>query len=211
VAGSRDTGYWPGFVDALTNVVIAMVFVVVVLAIALSFSAQLLAKRMAAKAEQMQRSQQVTMIESPTPAQGTAPGDTAQPDAGVPARTVIRVAAEQATAPAAPRVRAADQFVVFEFEPQAVSLDEAARTRARDGLAPLATAVSRAGERGRITLVATGPSLELSENQRAAFLRLMAVRNELLAQGVPAGQIQTRLDAKSTARTPAVSVRFGES
>ena len=47
--GGKTANYWPGFVDALTNVVIAMVFVIVVLAIALSFSAQLLAKRMAAR------------------------------------------------------------------------------------------------------------------------------------------------------------------
>ena len=47
--GGRAGGdaYWPGFVDALTNVVIAMIFVVVVLAISLTFAAQMMGQKLA--------------------------------------------------------------------------------------------------------------------------------------------------------------------
>ncbi len=41
----KNTNYWPGFVDALGNTIIAMVFVVIVLAVSLSMYAKLLAQR----------------------------------------------------------------------------------------------------------------------------------------------------------------------
>jgi hypothetical protein len=52
--------------------------------------------------------------------------------------------------------------------------------------------------------------MELSDNQRAAFLRLMAVRNQLLEQGVPAARIATRLDPQGPGDMPRVVVTLEE-
>ena len=48
--GGKETNYWPGFVDALANVVVTMVFVLVVFVIALLYFAQNKAKEIAATA-----------------------------------------------------------------------------------------------------------------------------------------------------------------
>lgn len=48
--GGKETNYWPGFVDALANVVVTMVFVLVVFVIALLYFAQNKAKHVAAAA-----------------------------------------------------------------------------------------------------------------------------------------------------------------
>jgi hypothetical protein len=48
--GGKETNYWPGFVDALANVVVTMVFVLVVFVIALLYFAQNKAKEAGATA-----------------------------------------------------------------------------------------------------------------------------------------------------------------
>jgi hypothetical protein len=49
--GGKEANYWPGFVDALSNVVVTMVFVMVVFVIALLYFSQNKAKEMIAAAE----------------------------------------------------------------------------------------------------------------------------------------------------------------
>ncbi|RZL31396.1 MAG: hypothetical protein EOP35_22150 [Rubrivivax sp.] len=172
--------FWPGFVDALTNVVIAMVFVIVVLAIALSFSAQMLAKRMAAKiAEQ-------------------------QAELGK-ARQVVVAPASATSA----KVKPAERFLQLDFAPGALTVDMPAAKALGEALAPLKARLAESPSL-RLEVVAVGPEIHLSENQRAAFIRAMAVRNELLGQGVPGDRISTRIDMQATAPQPAVAVRLGE-
>jgi len=198
--GGKDANYWPGFVDALTNVVIAMIFVIVVLAISLSFSAQLLAKRMAAKVAQLEQdaASRATAVK---PADGDA-GDA--PPARLPTRTVIEVRGNEASAKAASgSVRAADNFLMLEFAPDALTLDAPAAEK-------LATSLSAVKERlaggGKVQVLARGPSMEISDNQRSAFLRVMAVRNLLIEQGIAADRIEPRIDTDTKAKSATVSI-----
>ncbi|MCE4553513.1 hypothetical protein [Pelomonas cellulosilytica] len=218
MAGGGKSGggdYWPGFVDALTNVVIAMVFVIVVLAIALSFSAQILAKRMAAKIAEQQaelgRARQALIApaaEKEKPAAGAPP----QVETQAPQRTRIAVAGNEAplaASAAAAKVRPADHYLQLDFAPGALTVDEKAAKALADALAPL-KAQLLASPSSRLEVVALGPEIHLSENQRAAFIRAMAVRNELLTQGIAGDRIVTRIDMKASAPAPAVAVRLGE-
>ena len=210
--GGGGTGdYWPGFVDALTNVVIAMVFVIVVLAIALSFAMQMVASRMAGKlAElqaanvQLQASQKNPPVE---PGPALAPSSDTPLPAPAEARLRIAVAGNERTAQARPAtVNPATRSLVLEYEQGALTLDELAQKNLVQALGPVKLALDAAPAGARIALVATGPAMELSDNQRAAFLRLMAVRNQLLEQGVPAARIATRLDPQGPGDMPRVAV-----
>lgn len=206
--------YWPGFVDALTNVVIAMVFVIVVLAIALSFSAQMLAKRMAAKIAEQQaqlgKARQVVVapeapVERPSASPPLVESQTAQ-------RTRIPVAGNEAALAAsapAPKVKPADRYLQLDFAPGALTLDDKAAKALGEALAPLKARLAESPSL-RLEVVALGPEIHLSENQRSAFIRAMAVRNELLAQGVATDRIATRIDTKATVAAPAVAVRLGD-
>lgn len=203
--------YWPGFVDALTNVIIAMIFVVVVLAIALSFAAQLMGKRVADKMISEYKAAAAASAASAAaagPQAGAAsPEVPPVPESKLVGRTVINVKGnEAASAPKSPQITPARNVLQLKYVPGAITLDEAA-------MKALGEAIKAMPESARdkpVVLVATGPSMVLSDNQRSAFMRLMDVRNALIAQGYPATSISTRIDANSNATTPMVSVAFTE-
>lgn len=199
--GGKTANYWPGFVDALTNVVIAMVFVIVVLAIALSFAAQLMGKRMA---EQMMKQHTAAAAASAAAAaQVSTPAPEEAPRSALPGRTHIAVQGnERAASAAGGQLRSVGNLLQLDFADTALTLDSAAAQRLRDALAVGKAAAPQA----QVRIVAIGPSLELSENQRAAYVRVMAVRNELLDQGYAANHIGVRIDTASRAARPAVTI-----
>lgn len=214
--GGKSSGgdFWPGFVDALTNVVIAMVFVIVVLAIALSFSAQMLAKRMAAKiAEQeaeLGRARQA--IVAPASEKEKPGGTPPVVETQAPQRTRIAVAGNEAAlaaSAAAAKVKPAERYLQLDFAPGALTVDEKAAKALGEALAPLKARLAESPAL-RLEVVAIGPEIHLSENQRAAFIRAMAVRNELLGQGIEGSRIVARIDMQASAPAPAVAVKLGE-
>jgi hypothetical protein len=219
--GSKNGDYWPGFVDALTNVVIAMVFVIVVLAIALSFSAQLLAKRLAAKIAEQENelgkaravvvAPKKTDQERPEPKAPPAVPET--PDAQAPVKQRIKVAGNEAALAASAaggKLKPAEHYLELEFAATALTLDANAAAQLTQGLAPVRQRLNEAASL-KVAIVAVGPDIHLSENQRSAFIRAMAVRNHLLEQGIAAPRITTRIDMQSRATTPAVAVRVEDS
>jgi hypothetical protein len=95
--------------------------------------------------------------------------------------------------------------LILDFSDTAVTLDEEARERLKKALA----AEPERLRNGRIQLVAQGPSMQLSENQRASYLRIMAVRNLLIEQGTSPEAIALKIDTEREARAPVVSISFG--
>ena len=233
--GGKTTNFWPGFVDALTNVVIAMVFVIVVLAIALSFSAQLLAKRMAAritvleqegKAAQAQRaasvaeliakrltpSSKASLEPSPTTTSATSvesADDTLRVESKMAAPIRINVKGnEERMVSSGGKLQPSDRYMLLEFAPTALTLDDAATKSLGSSLDKLKQQLANAPTSAKVVLVASGPAIELSESQRAGYLRAMAVRNELLEQGFAPERITTRFDMKATPAKPTISLRI---
>ena len=116
-------------------------------------------------------------------------------------------AASIASAPA--KVKPAERHLQLDFAPGALTVDAAAAKALADALAPLKARLAESPSL-RLEIVAVGPEIHLSENQRAAFIRAMAVRNELLGQGVAGERIVTRIDMQARAAAPAVAIRLGE-
>lgn len=197
--GSGANSYWPGFVDALTNVVIAMVFVIVVLAISLSFAAQMMGKKLAEK--YIKEHAEKTALAAP--AKASPPAQAPVAESVLPAATRIAVAGnERAASSAGGTLRRVRNSLALDFAPGAMTLDTQAEERFRAALAALG------GEpvRRRVELVATGPAMQLSDNQRTAYLRVMAVRNALLDQGVKPDRIQVRIDTDTEVASASVNV-----
>ena len=229
--GGKTANYWPGFVDALTNVVIAMVFVIVVLAIALSFSAQLLAKRMAARItvleQQGQAAQAQTAASAPElivkrlapsrqPSVEATPSTSIESADGVlqveskmaaPARIAVKGNEEKLVAPGG-KLQPSARYLLLEFAPTALTLDAAATQSLVASLDKLKQQLANAPPGSNVVLVASGPDIELSDSQRAGYIRAMAVRNELLEQGIPAERIATRFDMKARPEKATVSLRI---
>ncbi len=207
VEGGKTANYWPGFVDALTNVVIAMVFVIVVLAIALSFAAQLMGKRVAEEMVKQHSAAAAASAAASAAAAAAVQAHTtvqeAAPRSGLPGRTHIAVQGnERAASAAGGRISKVDNLLQLDFADAALTLDSAAAQRLREALANGKAAAPQA----RVQIVAVGPALELTENQRSAYVRVMAVRNELLDQGYAASRIGVRIDTASKAAHPAVTI-----
>jgi hypothetical protein len=229
--GGKTTNFWPGFVDALTNVVIAMVFVIVVLAIALSFSAQLLAKRMAARITVLEQQGKATEAQaaasapeliakrlapsaktSSDPSPNTSiesADDTLRVESKMAAPIRINVKGnEEKMVAAGGKMQPSDRYMLLEFAPTALTLDEAASKSLAGSLDKLKQQLASAPPGAKVVLVASGPDIELSESQRAGYIRAMAVRNELLEQGFAAERIATRFDLKAKPVKATISLRI---
>ena len=227
MAGSshNDEGYWPGFVDALTNIVIAMIFVVLVLAISMSFSAQLFGKKLAermlaqklAEIEAKKTEYIATAAVRPPdvvaiPAKEDKPTVPAIPvSQGMPESDSITHALITVEGLPVDKVagvntpRPAQNGIELRFTATAVLLDEAAATALKGAIQ---SELSTGAKVTRVELLASGPQMDLSEQQRAAYLRLMAVRNELLDAGIKADLIDVRIDTKPGYDKSKVMVTF---
>jgi outer membrane protein OmpA-like peptidoglycan-associated protein len=202
--GKGGNSYWPGFVDALTNVVIAMIFVIVVLAIALSFAAQLMGKKLAE--QYIAAAAASAAAAAPAkPAPAAAPAEVLPvPESRRSGRTRIAVSGgEAASSPNPARVGAVRNVLQLDFAPNATTLDPAAAEQLKVALAPVE-------RRQRAVVIANGPDMQLSFNQRSAYLRVMAVRNVLIEQGFPPGKVSVRIDTQSTMKSATVNVSFQE-
>lgn len=203
--GSGANAYWPGFVDALTNVVIAMIFVVVVLAISLSFAAQMMGKKLAEKL--IQEHQAKAALAQPPPKAAAAPAPQPElPPSVLQKTTRIAVAGNESAASAAGgAVRQVRNTVQLDYAAAAITLDAAAADRFKAAVAALGGSL---GQRSA-QIVASGAGMALSDNQRAAYLRVMAVRNTLLDLGVSPERIQVRIDTATELPAPRLDVSFG--
>lgn len=222
--GGRETNYWPGFVDALTNTVIAMVFLVIVLTMSLSVFINAIANQRAAKIVEG-KAASATSAASETSALPAASGNSAAaaPQApgglGAPSspkaeasvlRGEFRVpdsANSQARDSARQKAEVLTNALVVYFPGTTVEVDEKTeleldRVAANSGIA---------FAQMQAAIVARGPQIFLSDNQRLAFFRAMSVRNFLMKKGIRRDNITIRIeDAPGTTEgVVVVSVRKG--
>jgi outer membrane protein OmpA-like peptidoglycan-associated protein len=85
--GGREQNFWPGFVDALSNVVLVMIFVVVVFVVTLFYYSQKLAQFKAIKF--LEKTQQTEQTESP--AKSAKPELSQSDDGGKPDSSSVKV------------------------------------------------------------------------------------------------------------------------
>ncbi|MFZ4759956.1 MAG: hypothetical protein ACOYLX_17460 [Burkholderiaceae bacterium] len=210
----KEVNFWPGFVDALANVVVTMIFVVVVFTIALLYFAQNKVKEALSsgqKVEQvppttpppvmpsatiaelqrrvteLQRENEQLRRQAQTPATSSAP-----PQAGSIPRAEIRVAetAQQpGRAPALTRIQGAESSLEIVFPAGAIEMDAPSIARLEAAFAAFA---DRARSDG-VELVAIAEAGPYSEGRRLGYYRNLTLRNWLIERGVPAARVRMRL------------------
>ena len=92
----------------------------------------------------------------------------------------------------------------LDYAASAITLDAAAADRFKAAVAALGGNLAQR----RVQIVASGPGMALSDNQRAAYLRVMAVRNTLLELGLSADHIDVRIDTEVEMPAPRLNVSF---
>ena len=212
-ANSKEVNFWPGFVDALANVVVTMIFVVVVFTIALLYFAQNKVKEALASAQkaetpvptpapvasaatlaelqrrvtELQRENEQLRRQTQTAARSSAP-----PQAGSIPRAEVQIAESApppGPAPALARIQGLESSLQIVFPAGTIEMDAPSIARLEAAFAAIA---DRARSDG-IELVGIAEAGPYSEGRRLAYYRNLALRNWLIDKGVPAARIRMRL------------------
>jgi hypothetical protein len=203
VEGGKETNYWPGFVDALANVVVTMVFVLVVFVIALLYFAQNKAKEATATA--------VAQAEAKAAqADAKAAGAAAGPQAGGATPAQAAAAAAATAAGATPRQAAAAAAAAGATPEQAkgAAVASAAAVAMAAGATP-AQAAAAAAAAGATPVQAAGAAAGAAMAAAAADAALTKRIEALQKENQQLRQAANQAAAKdSTTPTPAAgSVR----
>lgn len=203
--------HWPGYVDALTTMVMILIFVMMILSVAF-FSAsantsRALVERIAqtmgvnisqpsASGEEM-ADKLVDMLQHERKKGNTGTSASEAPPPAFNTQAAETIVRSQATALADTsagkvRVEAADTSLTLLFQPRAVNVDEASLAemdtfiKATRGLPQPVhyQLVAHAGTRGGA----------LSDARRIAYYRAMFARQRLIAQGVATADIEVRVE-----------------
>ena len=209
--GGKEMNYWPGFVDALANVVVTMIFVIVVFTIALLYFSQNKVKEALAAAAQAKTEQ--APAAPPPPSVAALEKRVAElakeneqlrrqvqvqvqarpsPQAGSVERGEVKMAESAPVAGAAPasvRIRGTRSALEVVFPAGAIELDKASLGRLEASFAGFAERARAGG----VELVGVAESGPYSEGRRLSYYRNLALRNWLIEKGIPASQIRMRI------------------
>lgn len=203
----RETNYWPGFVDALTNTVIAMVFLVIVLTLSLSVFINAIANQRAAKILEGKAASAASAASEGSAlseASGSSaaeppqvPGSPAAPSSPKAEASVLKgtfrvpdSAKNPAPGSARQKSEALTNALVVYFSGTTVEVDE--KTELELDRVAASSGVTFA--QMQASIVARGPQIFLSDNQRLAFFRAMSVRNFLMKKGIQRDNITIRIE-----------------
>lgn len=211
---SREQNFWPGFVDALTNLVLVLVFVVVVFTFALFYFASQLAKqnisevqahyekaafeRMVSADElkaMREHRRSVTSREVTTSVGGGTPSSGASTLGQ--RQDIERDASQAQPVDQALPVAVSGQggAVVVAFAPGVADLSSKETTAIDAALGSL-------DPTRRFELTAEPAEPSPSEGRRLAYYRIAAIRNHLVAAGVPPENIDMVIGDPAPAGTP---------
>jgi len=202
---NRETNYWPGFVDALSNMVLAMIFMVLVLSLAISMYAALaaqadaerIASERVAAAElraALAVARQETVVRS-APAGGS----------DLPGTPRVMVPGTKADGMPQARIERRQNALIVEFEGNSVAIDERTGKALDQALAPARDLLRT----GVAEVVAVAPAGYLTESRQISFHRAMAVRNQLIERGMAPERITVRvLDEAASGDRGEVRIAF---
>jgi outer membrane protein OmpA-like peptidoglycan-associated protein len=191
-----ETSFWPGYVDAIINVVLNILFLVGTFAVALATSSSTQKAERVAEAE---KAQKITQAIEPMPKLPDIVSVAKAPvieiekanEALKPVRWTLRQRPEQVS------------VVKIDFDPRALVLKESERVQ----LAALfkEQGAQQPAQRWSLWCVtdATG-----SDGSRLAYLRAMAVRQALLQAGVMPEQIDMRIFGGGKTDEPSINSVF---
>lgn len=187
MAGASSDGemnYWPGFVDALANLVLALVFVVVIFTLALAVISAKVAKEAAAREiERMRNEDSRSQLEKDLRAQ-IAQLQQQLKDSQLKLEVAVKDVPKPP--PLAKQASIVGQEIIFTYEPGAFELGP-------EAVAELDKMVKmKGGLAGKnIKLTAFQASGAFSSEKRAAYFRMITLRNLLIDRGASPANIAT--------------------
>ncbi len=186
------TNYWPGYVDALTNVVLNLLFMVAIFTMGV-FSLGLQSSRlteMLAQLSSVKSALQANQVDAPPVLEKRA-------SVQIHVNTNLKQALPEQGVNMTPVQQTTERVLAqIGFEAESVSISDSAK----EVLKPLREALKGAKAKGQNLVVWGAMNLRDPEQRRATYLRVMATRDWLVAEGVDAQLIETRLLPGATNR-----------
>jgi outer membrane protein OmpA-like peptidoglycan-associated protein len=186
----KEQNFWPGFVDALSNLVLTLVFVMVIFVLALFYlSSKVTQSKMDAlcPATKTELEQVKKELEETRSALRVALAEASQ----VKARVDV---SEKKPAPIAKNkvsteTSAIGSAIIIRFPIGVAELDDGAKEVLDKALAPILAT----GEQVKASLNAVPGPETYSEGKRLSFFRAVAIRNYLISKGVSKDSIESKM------------------
>lgn len=200
--------FWPGYVDAISNLVLNLLFLVMILCLAIFVLSQSTQRQSAARAGSQSAVPNETLYEEARPDQGSKLSSGGKTDV-VQKRAEVEVRpSPDGKLPGAVQIKGqamSDQGVYLEvhYLDDALDLTEAAQKALREQMSPLLKAGFSQWELVVVTDTA------FASMRRSALLRILRVRETLNTPELPGLKSNTRIDSGGTPATTAVVKLFG--
>lgn len=204
--GGREQNYWPGFVDALSNVVLTLVFVLVIFVFALAITSNRIEQRLAGASSDSKQKEQETVVQQNDElrkkledAQSEivdlkSVNATLEADKKTAAQTSqmvddketqISVSESAAnTLSGAPKISQSEDNIVIKFPVSVADMDD----KAQKELEQLLEAARKKGGKKKVLLRSILGQEPFSAAQRLAYYRALTVRNYMITKGIAEGQ-----------------------
>jgi hypothetical protein len=201
----EEENHWPGYVDALTTMTMMLIFIMTILAVAIFGLSQNVSRGMIEKIAKVVK---IDDLDSSESTDHLAARVMAKIESQ-PSPTMIAEAPRQALPPAEPDVenrlvssaeaaRAADAKAAVDMRPALITITFQKRATGIDSeTSDKIKAVMAEGGRNRkpVELKAFAEKTgAVSDSRRVAFYRLLNLRTQLIAMGVPAEMIRARIE-----------------
>jgi len=188
--GGREQNFWPGFVDALSNLVLTLVFVMVIFVLALFY---LSSKVSQSKMEALCPATKAELAEVKKDLDETRSALRVALSQASQVEERVKVSKTQATQLKKEKistdVSGGGPAITIRFPVGVVELDEDGKRALDQAISPLIAA----GRQIKTNLSAVPGPETYSEGKRIAFFRAVAIRNYLISKGVSKGDIDSKV------------------
>jgi outer membrane protein OmpA-like peptidoglycan-associated protein len=189
-SGGREQNFWPGFVDALSNLVLTLVFVMVIFVLALFYlSAKVSQSKMDAMcpATKAELEQVKKDLEETRNALNAALSEASQ------VKEKVQVSEKKAPELKKEKISTESSVrgpsITIRFPMGVVELDDAAKLALDKAIAPFLAS----GQQVKTSLNAVPGPETYSEGKRLSFFRAVAIRNYLISKGVAKANIDSKV------------------
>lgn len=186
----REQNFWPGFVDALSNLVLTLVFVMVIFVLAMFYlSSKVSQSRMDAlcPATKAELEQVKKDLQETRKALNVALAEAGQ------ARANVEVGEKKAPLPKKEKIStlasSEGSSITIRFPAGVVELDDEAERVLDKAIAPFI----ESGKQVKAILNAVPGPETFSEGKRLSFFRAVAIRNYLISKGVAKANIDSKV------------------
>jgi outer membrane protein OmpA-like peptidoglycan-associated protein len=186
----REQNFWPGFVDALSNLVLTLVFVMVIFVLALFYLSSKVAQ---SKLDAMCPATKVELAQVKKELDETRKALSAALSAAGQVKAQAKVSDKKAASPEREKISAevsvGGASVTIRFPAGVVELDDDAKKVLDKAIAPYLAS----GQPVKASLSAVPGPETFSEGKRLSFFRAVAIRNYLISKGITKGNIDSRV------------------